>query len=85
MRVRQYLEDETRTIRAGLRDAEAWMARVELDAALTHEVEAAEAVLMVWRRSWDEHRELCDLFAKIAARILASEMAAAGGLAGQLM
>jgi hypothetical protein len=83
VRFRAYLEAETRAIREGLRDAESWLARIELDAALTHEVEAAVELVAVWRRSWDTHCELCDLLAAFARRVLASEVSAFGLLAGQ--
>lgn len=79
---RRYLEEETRTLRDHLRDAESWLARWEVDAALVDEVEAAEELVRFWRRQWDEHVELCNLFAAWARRVLASEMTTLGQLDG---
>lgn len=74
MRFRLYLEQETRILRDRVRDAEAWLARWEIEAALVDEVEAAEELVRFWRRQWAEHLELCDWFAGFAARVLAREM-----------
>lgn len=79
---RRWLEAETQRIRAAVRDAEAWLAKKELDATLTHEVEAAEALLEIWRQSWQDHVELCRLFAEYADRVYAAERAKARELYG---
>jgi hypothetical protein len=83
IRFRVWLEDESRAIREGLRDAEAWYAKLELDAALTDEVEAAGELVALWRRSWESHCELCDWFAGYAQRVLDGELSRATLLKGQ--
>ncbi len=79
---RRWLEAETQLLRAAVRDAEAWLARIELDAALINEVEAAEELLRFWQQSWEDHVELCRLFAGVAGRMYAAERAKVLGLAG---
>lgn len=79
---RKHLENETRVLRHHLRDAEAWHAKMELDAILSHEVEAAAALLDFWERQWAAHRDLCDWFAGFAAKVMAAEVAAARELGG---